>query len=317
MKKSKLIGWPIVLIISMIMIVIGMWFGFTQGGLTKIGYDMAKGVPYYITTPFQDGSTAYSGILKLGIYFLTDGFLSLFVFDSSLSIVSIACYCIIVLSIILIVVQVVAYIRNKKPSMILWIIVPIIFAYGGSVICAMAQGYFGVNGEFLKLPAEIGELNPITLKNVLFFDKGFSTAVGNTWTAIGMTVFAWLVLVGVLLFVISVLVILIQTLVYSHTHRLDKYFKTHPELAEGKVGASVGFKDGAVGVGGTMNNINTVGNSSPLVVQYINSYGQESMVPPAAPQANTQKQEAPTNPQQPLPPQGCPHYGYQIGRAHV
>ena len=314
MKRRKLIGWPIVLIISCFIIVISVWFGFTQGGLSKIGYDLAgKGTPYYITTPFiGSDSTAYSGIIATGIYFLTDGFLSLFVFDSSMSIVTIACYVILVLSFIVIVIQIASYIRNKKPSMILWVILTLIFAYGACVICGMANGYFGANGEYWTAPTEIGEANPISIRNVLFFDQTLRTNVGNSWTALGMTAFAWLAIIGILLFVLSFLVILIQTLVYAHSHRMDKYLASHPELAEANK-TSVGFKNGEVGIGGTMNNINTVGNSSPLVVQYINSYGQDGMPSMSQPRSEVQTQaSAPQQQTQPVGqvPYQYPPYGY-------
>ena len=62
-----------------------------------------------------------------------------------------------------------------------------------------------------------------------------------------------------------------------------------------------------------MNNINTVGNSSPLVVQYINSYGQDGMPSMSQPRSEVQTQaSAPQQQTQPVGqvPYQYPPYGY-------
>ena len=101
MKKSKLIGWPIVLIISLALIVVGLWLGFTKQGLNLIGYDSTAGYPYYVAQSFGGSEN----ILSLLSTLVLESFVGLFVFDASINIISIACYCIIGLSIILIIIQ--------------------------------------------------------------------------------------------------------------------------------------------------------------------------------------------------------------------
>lgn len=289
MKKSKLIGWPIVLIISLALIVVGLWLGFTKQGLDLIGYDSTAGYPYYVAQSFGGSEN----ILSLLSTLVFESFVGLFVFDASINIISIACYCIIGLSIILVIIQLITYIHSKKPSMILWIIVTLLFAFGGSLVCALSKEYFGVNGELfadsLNAPEGSGTNGSITIKTTLLFqNKGLH--------GILLSIFAYVVLLGILLFVISSLVILIQTLVYASSHKLDKYFKQHPELAKANTHPSIGFDNGEAAIGGSTNNINTVGNSSPLVIQYINSYGTNDAPIASKPQCCEGHKETPTEP---------------------
>ena len=297
MKKRKLIGWPIVLIISVVLIGVCVFFGFTQQGLKILKWDVNSSVPFYVANAFG-GSKTFLGLCKNA---LLESFIAPFV-AFSLNPITIAYYACFALSIVVIIIQIIYYSKMKKPSMIFWIIATIAFGFFSMMVCVLAQQYFGVNGELFIDKATATTVNgytvnqSATIKNLLLNPNAM---FGGTFAKKGlvMCIIGWVFVASLVLFAVSYLVILIQTLVYASNHRHDKELK-----AQNANNEDVNY-DG-VGIGGTTNNINTVGNSSPLVIQYINSYGPEA---PVAPTAKTIEQPAPVAPtNQPYPP----YYGY-------
>lgn len=295
MKKRKLVGWPIVLVISVVLIAVCVFFGFTQQGLSILKWDVNTSVPFYVANAFG-GSKTFLGLCKNA---LLESFIAPFV-AFSLNPITIAYYACFALSIVVIIIQIIYYSKMKKPSMIFWIIATIAFGFFSMMVCVLAQQYFGVKGELFIDKATATTVNgytvnqSATIKNLLLNPNAM---FGGTFAKKGLVMCAigWVFVASLVLFAVSYLVILIQTLVYASNHRHDKELKSQNANNE-----EVSY-DG-VGIGGTTNNINTVGNSSPLVIQYINSYGPET---PVAPTAKASEQPAaPVNPPYP------PYYGY-------
>lgn len=284
MKKRKLVGWPIVLVISVVLIAVCVFFGFTQQGLSILKWDVNTSVPFYVANAFG-GSKTFLGLCKNA---LLESFIAPFV-AFSLNPITIAYYACFALSIVVIIIQIIYYSKMKKPSMIFWIIATIAFGFFSMMVCVLAQQYFGVKGELFIDKATATTVNgytvnqSATIKNLLLNPNAM---FGGTFAKKGLVMCAigWVFVASLVLFAVSYLVILIQTLVYASNHRHDKELKSQNANNE-----EVSY-DG-VGIGGTTNNINTVGNSSPLVIQYINSYGPDAPV-------------APVNPPYP------PYYGY-------
>lgn len=296
MKKRKLVGWPIVLIISVVLIGVCVFFGFTQQGLSILKWDVNTSVPFYVANAFG-GSKTFLGLCKNA---LLESFIAPFV-AFSLNPITIAYYACFALSIVVIIIQIIYYSKMKKPSMIFWIIATIAFGFFSMMVCVLAQQYFGVNGELFIDKATATTVNgytvnqSATIKNLLLNPNAM---FGGAFAKKGlvMCIIGWVFVVSLVLFAVSYLVILIQTLVYASSHRHDKELK-----AQNANNEDVNY-DG-VGIGGTTNNINTVGNSSPLVIQYINSYGPEAPVS-GTPAKASEQPAAPVNPTYP------PYYGY-------
>ena len=268
MKKIKLVGWPIVLLVSILLMGVSVFFAFTQQGLEILKWPIESNVPFYVANAFN-GSKTFLGLCKNA---LLQSFITPFV-NFSLSPITIAFYACFGVSILLMIVQIIYFAKSKKPSMIFWIIVTLMFAFGSMMVCVTVQQYFGASGEYFIDKANVTEINgykvnqDATIKNLLLNPNAM---FGGQFAKKGLVMcgLAWLFIVSVVLFVISYLVIFIQTLVYAKNHKFDK------ELANSNANDEINYDN--VGLGGTTNNINTVGNSSPLIVQYINSYGPDT-----------------------------------------
>lgn len=252
MRRTKFANWLITFFVAIVLVLLGGFFAFTSKGVSLLG----------ITEEQLAAYVQLSGITDTVLDSIKTFWNTLIGFSNWNNIYFLLSWLVIVLVVIVVVIQIIAYSRNKNTTkMLWWIIFTIILGAISAFLCGFITNIFTKVGG--------GRNATKIFINWLLFKH-------NIWVSL----FIYIFLLGVVLFYVSALVLLIKTLVYSS--RFVKYAKSVEEERAAAEEGTLSYDPEAptISVPGNTNNINTVGNASPLIVQYINSYGS-----PAAPVA--------------------------------
>lgn len=282
MKRTKFGKWIFVWIISLCLLGVGGVFAFTSNGLNLLGATTA-----YIKQPLGLKNTILQGFKTFYESLLTVNRLIYFI----------VAVCILALVVLVIVIQIIVYSKKKTKKMIWWII----FTALVGVLLAWMYGF----GVYVLQGYGSGRVALKALLPWLAFQNR------DPQVSIWVSVLIYVTLLGILLLLVSSLVILIKTFVYSR--RYNKYVTSYKEQQETPESLSYEGSFAGVPTGSNTNNINTVGNSSPLIVQYINSYGTDNNL--VRPISNEQAQVVPQTQVQPqVASQQAPYqpYGYPV-----
>lgn len=246
MKKTKFMSWMFCWIFGLVFIFLGGFFGFTQEGLKILN----AGDVGFLNNPLTFVDSLLVGYKS---FYAT-------LIDTQSLIRFIVVVCIAALLLIVVVAQIVSYASCKSKKMLWWLIVTIL-------VCGITTW---LTGYIVYVANDMGGFRAAAQELVNWL------AFKNSGVGIYISIFIYLIIIGLILFYIATIVILVKTFVYCH--RFNKYYKESMENEEDPDALSYEGEEPGMqmpGMGNT-NNINTIGNSSPLIVQYINSYGAET-----------------------------------------
>ncbi len=256
MKKKSLVVSTLLFIGSLALIFIGFMFIFTSmrsltGVTGELAYDSRT---YYLTglTAIEDvtlGAWCSAVISNIGNLFNGVDLYFSVMDDTTISFIILAA-----IALIILIIQIVSFVKSKKGSMFLWLLFDAGLVFTLLVALVFIRTYHG---------------NPVELGSA-FFTNSYIWSVfqdGSTLLKIVVVIF----LLGAALYIIMTVVMLILIPVYAIlTPRVKT--ETAPEAIEETAPEARPYQQIPVyGGEGTVNNINTVGATSPLVVQYFNN----------------------------------------------
>lgn len=266
MKRTKFGAWVFCWILGLVLVFVSGFFAFTTEGLNIL----KAGDVHYVVTPLsildsliQGFKTFYMSLIdltKLNYFILT----------------------VVVLAVILVVLvaQIIVYVKAKNKKTLWWLLFTILV--GAITVWLTGYTIYVILGHnsFINAAREL-------LPWLIFKNAGVGVYI---------SVFIYLLLIGLLLTYVSSFVILIKTFVY--VNRYNKYYDlaVNGEASPEALTYDGNNNPGVIGAPNT-NNINTVGNSSPLIVQYINSYGTDSSFAKVNTATDKQPAPVPTEPE--------------------
>jgi hypothetical protein len=244
MRKVRFASWIVTFIIGLILTGVGLFFAATSQGLGILKIDA---VPGYLGSEAPAVGALFSVGISQFVKVLTD-------FSHPTSLRFIATYVILALVVIILIIQIICFLRAKRARLLWWCLFTLLV---GTVLEWLL-------GLYIYLMVSTGSNFVGQLK--LFVP--FLTFKESIWLGI----LVYVTFLGIFLTVLAGFILLIKTLVYAA--RFKKYRKAVLDAQQEDT-----YEPGNNATGGSAtNNINTVGNSSPLVVQYINSYGPQGAV---------------------------------------
>lgn len=245
MKRTKFGAWVFCWILGLVFVFVSGFFAFTTEGLNIL----KAGDVHYVVTPLSILDSLIQGIKTFYTSLIDLTKLNYFIIT------------VVVLAVILVVLvaQIVVYGKAKNKKTLWWLIFTVIV--GAITVWITGYTIYVILGHGSFTNAAKALLPWLTFRN---------TGVG-----VYISIFIYLLLIGLLLTYVSSFVILIKTFVY--VNRYNKYYDlvVNGENPVDALTYEGNNNPGVIGAPNT-NNINTVGNSSPLIVQYINSYGTDS-----------------------------------------